>query len=97
MHLGEVDERKINRMSYIFFESVLASLGRKLNYDAVVNYAGNSYFEKSWEVISENNPMNIKKEDARDRSGLGNFAKGLKLSDIKIIGDPSLVTGKQKE
>lgn len=85
MYLGEVDERKINRMSYVFFESVLTSIGRRLNYDAVVNYAGNSYFEKSWEVISENNPMNLKKADAHDKSGLGNFAKNLKAGSIKML------------
>ena len=29
-------------MSYLFFKDVLAELGHKLNYDAVVNYASNS-------------------------------------------------------
>lgn len=33
-------------------------LGKKLNYDAVVNYAGNSFCEKSWNMIQESNPMN---------------------------------------
>lgn len=72
-------------MSYVFFEDVLASLGRKLNYDAIVNYAGNSFFEKSWEVISENNPMNMKNENTKDKSGLGDFLKNLKPGDIKVL------------
>lgn len=46
-------------MSYVFFNDVLEELGHKLNYDAIVNYAGNSFAEKSWDMIVENNPFNI--------------------------------------
>lgn len=59
VHLGIADENLINDMSFIFFEDVLAELGHKLIYDAVVNYAGNAFFAKSWEVISEHNPFNV--------------------------------------
>lgn len=52
-----VDEEQIDNMSYIFFEEVLAQLGRKLSYDAIVNYAGNSFVEKSWDMIMDANPM----------------------------------------
>ena len=44
-------------MSLLFFESVLEELGKKLNYDAIVNYAGNSFCEKSWKMIQEAYPM----------------------------------------
>lgn len=44
-------------MSFVFFESVLSELGKKLNYDAIVNYAGNSFCEKSWDMIQEAYPM----------------------------------------
>lgn len=44
-------------MSLIFFEDVLMELGKKLNYDAVVNYAGNSFCEKSWNMIQDAHPM----------------------------------------
>ena len=44
-------------MSMLFFEDVLYELGKKLNYDAIVNYAGNSFCEKSWKMIQESNPM----------------------------------------
>ena len=54
-----VDEELINNMSYVFFEDVLEELGHKLSYDAVVNYAGNSFCEKSWDMIQETNPMLI--------------------------------------
>lgn len=59
-HLGIVDEEQIDNMSYVFFEQVLAELGHKLTYDAIVNYAGNSFCEKSWEMITRTNPMTLK-------------------------------------
>lgn len=56
-HLGVIDEELINNMSYIFFEDVLAELGHKLSYDAIVNYAGNSFCKDSWDMIMDTNPM----------------------------------------
>ena len=44
-------------MSYVFFDDVLEELGHKLSYDAIVNYAGNSFVEKSWDMIMDSNPM----------------------------------------
>ena len=58
-HLGVVEEERINEMSYIFFEDVLSELGHKLSYEAIVNYAGNSFVEKSWDMIMDSNPMLI--------------------------------------
>lgn len=52
-----MDEELINNMSYIFFEAVLEELGHKLSYDAIINYAGNSFVEKSWDMIQDANPM----------------------------------------
>ena len=57
-HLGVVDEEQINNMSYLFFEDILTELGHKLTYDAIVNYAGNSFCDKSWDMITKNNPFN---------------------------------------
>ena len=45
-------------MSLLFFEEVLEELGKKLNYDAIVNYAGNSFCEKSWDMIQKAFPLN---------------------------------------
>lgn len=44
-------------MSLIFFEDVLEELNKKLNYDAIVNYAGNSFCNKSWDMIQESHPF----------------------------------------
>ena len=49
-------------MSYLFFEDVIEELGHKLTYDAIVNYAGNAFCEKSWDMIVENNPFTIGKQ-----------------------------------
>lgn len=54
-----VDEKQINEMSYIFFSDVLEELGHKLNFEAIANYAGNSFMEKSWDMIMDANPMTI--------------------------------------
>lgn len=69
-------------MSYIFFEDVLEELGHKLIYDAIVNYAGNSMCEKSWEMISERNPFYIKsdKKDGTQKT-LANFFSS---ADVKV-------------
>ena len=58
-HLGVIDESQINNMSYVFFEDVLTELGYKLNFEAVANYAGNSFCEKSWDMIQTSNPFNL--------------------------------------
>lgn len=45
-------------MSLLFFEDVLEELGKKLNYDAIVNYAGNSFAgDSSWKMIQEAYPL----------------------------------------
>ena len=62
-------------MSYVFFEDVLTELGHKLTYDAIVNYAGNGFVEKSWDMIVEHNPMNISDDGSNRKvmNGLANF------------------------
>ena len=63
-HLGEIDEIKINNMSYVFFDDVLSELGHRLNYEAVVNYAGNAFCEKSWDMITKSNPFHVGEQTA---------------------------------
>lgn len=56
-YMCTVDEDKILNMSYDWFSSVLDVLGERVNFDAISNYAGNSFVEKSWDMISDANPM----------------------------------------
>lgn len=80
-HLGIVDENAIDNMSYPFFEDVLAELGHKLNYDAIVNYAGNAFCEKSWDMIAKANPMTLKD---KAQTGIDSVLGLLGQSGIKI-------------
>lgn len=82
-HLGIVEEDKINDMSYIFFEDVLTELGYKLTYDAIANYAGNSFAENSWDMIMDNNPFNVgnNQRTKRANSSIAEFLAG---ADVKI-------------
>lgn len=83
VHLGIVNEDEINQMSYIFFEDVLRELGYRLNYEAVVNYAGNSFCEKSWKMIEESNPFNVDAEKG-SRAGESALANFFANAEIKI-------------
>lgn len=77
-------------MSYVFFEDVLTELGHKLTYDAIVNYAGNSFVEKSWDMIVEHNPMNISSDGTNQKTmnGLASFFNAA-APNIKI-GRPKM-------
>lgn len=44
-------------MSFIFFNSVLTAIGRKLNYESVSNLYGNSFCKDAGKYISEANPL----------------------------------------
>ena len=54
---GVVSEDEILNMSYDWFTDMLDVLGEFINYDAVVNYAGNAFCEKSWDMIMDSNPL----------------------------------------
>lgn len=85
-HLGVADEETINTMSFVFFEDVLDELGHKLHYDAVVNYAGNGFMEKSWDIIAESNPFNIKIDNQQNHTSKGGLAGFFQKSNIQIAG-----------
>lgn len=71
-------------MSYVFFEDVLEELGHKLTYDAVVNYAGNSFCEKSWDLISEHNPLLINEDGNSNTKAMNALAGFFNSAEIKI-------------
>lgn len=61
-HLGEVDEDKINNMSYIFFQDVLSALGKRLNFESLSNMYGKTVFDKKGgeainKMIAAANPL----------------------------------------
>lgn len=79
-------------MSYLFFEDVLEELGHKLQYDAIVNYAGNSFCEKSWDMIMENYPLN--NYEAKQSAAQNPMLALLESADVKVIRR-SKVNGKE--
>ena len=70
-------------MSYVFFEDVLEELGHKQTYDAVVNYAGNSFCEKSWDIISEHNPLLISSDGKANTKTMNALSNFFNSADIK--------------
>lgn len=71
-------------MSWTFFEDVLDALGGKLNYDAIVNYAGNGFCSKAWEMIESSNPFTV--ANKKETTGVSAFANFLNSGNIKIQG-----------
>lgn len=85
-HLGVVDEDQINQMSYVFFDDVLTELGYKLNFEAVSNYAGNSFCAKSWDMITTSNPFNMATDAGTTSRAMGSLANFFSGSKITILG-----------
>ena len=83
-HLGIVDEEQINNMSFVFFDDVLTELGYKLTYEAISNYAGNAFCQKSWEMIEKSNPFHIGNPHAG--TAMNSLAGFLTKSKITIMG-----------
>ena len=69
-------------MSIPFFNNVLAFLGKRVNYDAVVNYAGNSFAKDSWKLIQEANPLMKQKKQSQEFTNI--------LSKATIIKSPAV-------
>lgn len=84
-HLGIVDEDEIDNMSYLFFEQVLSELGHKLNFEAIANYAGNSFFEKSWDMIEKNNPFRVEDKSTSTMKSIGDFFNSGKIEIKKKV------------
>lgn len=95
LHLGIEDEERILNMSGVFFEQVMREIGYKLNYEAISNYAGNSFAENSWDMIMKNNPMNITEKSKESEAN--NMANILGKGEIKIISSPDYAKGVDQE
>ena len=69
-------------MSYLLFEDIIVELGHKLNYEAVVNYAGNSFCKDSWDMISDTNPMTVDDSGrtSKQQKTLADFLGGARIA-----------------
>lgn len=98
-HLGVIDEEQINNMSYLFFEDVLAEIGHKLSYDAVVNYAGNSFCKDSWDMITDLNPMMLdeKGRGSKQQKTLADFLGSARVATPEDLAKMKGYQGNGKE
>ena len=71
-------------MSFVFFDDVLTELGYKLTYEAISNYAGNAFCQKSWDMIEKSNPFHISNPHAG--VAMNSLAVFLAKSKITIMG-----------
>ncbi|MDO4357279.1 MAG: hypothetical protein Q4E13_12305 [Clostridia bacterium] len=74
-------------MSFVFFEDVLEQLGRKLNYDAIVNYAGNAFVKDSWNMIQKANPLT----SGSPKNATANAMQNL----VALFGRANVIQGKE--
>lgn len=77
-------------MSIPFFNDVLAALGKRVNYEAVANYAGNSFAKDSWKMIQEANPLS--KGKPKNAGLLALLEKAAPVKKIEDFGDISWAT-----
>lgn len=91
-------------MSYVWFNSVLEALGKRINFESVSNLYGNSFAKDAGKLISSANPMfkhgasagtgvmgligNIQMIDARNTS-----KEAQARAEKKILGDTSWAEG----
>ena len=73
------------------FRNVLKVLGYRLQYEAAVGYAGNSFCEKSSEMIDDTNPMNMLSGRTKQKKD-ATLLSFLESADVKI-GHP-VIKGK---
>jgi len=76
-HLGEVDETKINNMAYVWFNLVLEALGKRINFESISNLYGNSFAQKSQEIIQAANPL--VKNGGRGSTSIADLAGSIKI------------------
>lgn len=97
-YLGVVDEEQINNMSNLFFESVLEQLGHRLSYEAVVNYAGNSFCKDSWDMIMDTNPLTMDENGrgSRQQKTFADFLGGARVATASDLEKMKGIKGNGK-
>ena len=96
-HLGEVDEGKINEMSYIWFELILQALGKRLNFESIVNLLGNSFAKDAAKAVAAANPLRAGDSGAGGSGAMfAQMAGNIKVLDNKkgdVFGDSTSPLG----
>ena len=75
-------------MAYIWFNSVLEALGKRINYESISNIYGNSFAKDSAKIVQSANPL--LKNGGNTNTGV----MGL-MGQIKIIDTKNKEVGKE--
>lgn len=75
-------------MSTLFFEGIIEMIGKRVRYEALANYAGNSFFKDSYKIIEENYPL--KPKDAAQETSIGQLFKGMQIKNLQKVSKDSL-------
>jgi len=75
-------------MAYIWFNSVLEALGKRINYESISNIYGNSFAKDSAKIVQAANPL------IKTGGGTGGGIMGL-TGQIKIIDNKNKDNAKQ--
>ena len=65
-------------MSYVWFQSVLEALGKRLNYESISNIYGNSFAKKAGEIVQQAYPLSKQHKGAGLMGMIG-------MTDMKTI------------
>ena len=82
-YLGCPEEERILSMSMPFFDKVLEYIGKYVRYEAMANYAGNSFFKDSFEIIRDQFPL--KQDTHENEHALSSLLKGVQLKGIQTM------------
>ena len=74
-----MDESKINDMAYVWFQSVLEALGKRINFESISNIYGNSFAKDSAKIVQAANPL------LKNGATVGNTGVMGLMGQIKVI------------
>ena len=69
-------------MAYIWFNSVLEALGKRINYESISNIYGNSFAKDSAQVVQAANPL-LKNGTAKSNTGVMGLMGQIKVVEAK--------------
>lgn len=75
-------------MAYIWFNSVLEALGKRINYESISNIYGNSFAKDSAKIVQAANPL------VKNGGKVNTGVMGL-MGQIKVIKPTNKETSKQ--
>jgi len=68
-------------MSYIWFQSVLAALGKRLNFESISNLYGNAFAKDAGKIVPAANPL--VKNGGKVNTGVMGLMGKIKIIDTK--------------